>query len=312
DVISMGGTLIRLVEHGHDVHVAYQTSGSLAVFDDDAIRFADFATDFNRRFGIDDDRSLQLEGHVERFLRHKRPGEVDSPEVRAIKSLIRRGEARSAGRYCGIAPANLHFLDMPFYETGGARKRPLSGADVKLIVDVLEQVRPHQVYAAGDLSDPHGTHRACLNAVCLALARVADRPWYDACAVWLYRGAWQEWEPAEIDMAVPLSPAELERKIIAIFKHESQKDKALFPGVDDREFWQRAAQRNRETARLYDRLGLAEYEAIEAFVRWDGQSPDSIEEADLVEATPAAAVTQGAASGPGAGIGGATSGLDIS
>ncbi len=281
DVISMGGTLIRLAEQGHEVHVAYQTSGGIAVFDDDAIRFADFATEFNRRFGIDDERSQELEHHVERFLRNKRPGQVDSPLVQEIKGLIRRGEARAAGRSCGVPPENLHFLDMPFYETGRPRKKPLGRADVRIVADLLERVRPHQVYAAGDLSDPHGTHRVCLNAISLAMARVAGRDWYRDCELWLYRGAWQEWEPQQIDMAVPLSPKELQRKISAIFKHQSQKDKALFPGADDREFWQRAEQRNRETARLYDRLGLAEYEAIEAFVRWDGAAPDRVGESDL-------------------------------
>ncbi len=268
DVISMGGTLMRLVDQGHDVHVAYQTSGNIAVFDDDAIRFADFATAFNRGFGIDDDRSVQLERHVEDSLKNKTPGQADSPEVRRIKSLIRRGEARAAGRWCGVSPEQLHFLDMPFYETGRVLKKPLGEQDVAVIVDLLRQIRPQQVYAAGDLSDPHGTHRTCLAAIHRALGVVAEEPWYAECEIWLYRGAWQEWEPQRIDMAVPLSPQELRRKIEAIFKHESQKDKALFPGPDEREFWQRAEHRNRETARIYDRLGLAEYEAMEAFVRW--------------------------------------------
>jgi glucosamine-6-phosphate deaminase len=273
DVISMGGTLMRMVDQGHDVHVAYQTSGNIAVFDDDATRFADFATAFNRGFGIDDDRSAQLEGHIEASLKRKTPGQADSAEVRRIKSLIRRGEARAAGRWCGVRPENLHFLDLPFYETGRVRKEPLGERDLEIIVDLLREIRPQQLYAAGDLSDPHGTHRTCLTAIHRALQRVADEPWYAACEVWLYRGAWQEWEPHHIDMAVPLSPQELRRKIEAIFKHESQKDKALFPGPDEREFWQRAEQRNRETARIYDRLGLAEYEAMEAFVRWRGGPP---------------------------------------
>jgi glucosamine-6-phosphate deaminase len=268
DVISMGGTLMRLVDQGHDVHVAYQTSGNIAVFDDDAIRFADFATAFNRGFGIDDDRSARLERHIEDSLKNKTPGTADSADVRRIKSLIRRGEARAAGRWCGVLPENLHFLDLPFYETGRVHKKSLSEKDVEIIVGLLREIRPQQVYAAGDLSDPHGTHRTCLTAIHRALERVSDEPWFADCEVWLYRGAWQEWEPQVIDMAVPLSPQELRRKIEAIFKHESQKDKALFPGPDEREFWQRAEQRNRETARIYDRLGLAEYEAMEAFVRW--------------------------------------------
>ncbi len=269
DVISMGGTLIRLADHGHEVHVAYQTSGNIAVFDEDAIRFADFATEFSRLFHLDAPRVVEIEEHIEQFLKNKQPGQVDSDEVQAIKGLVRRGEARAAGRYCGVPIDNLHFLDMPFYETGRVRKKPLSDADVKIIVDLLREVKPHQVYAAGDLSDPHGTHRTCLAAIFRAFEEVANDAWLKQCVVWLYRGAWQEWEPQSIEMAVPLSPEELLRKRTAIFKHESQKDKALFPGIDEREFWQRAEDRNRQTAVLYDKLGLAEYEAIEGFVRWN-------------------------------------------
>ena len=268
DVISMGGTLIRLVDQGHDVHVAYQTSGGIAVFDADAIRFADFAMELTRAFNFAVPDVQQLEEHVEQFLKNKTPGQVDSDEIQRIKALIRRGEARAAGRYCGLPLEHLHFLDMPFYETGRVRKKPLGEADMRLSVDLLEKIQPHQIYAAGDLSDPHGTHRVCLAAVFQALKCVEKQPWYAQCEVYLYRGAWQEWEPEDIDMAVPLSPQELMRKRNAIFKHESQKDKALFPGLDEREFWQRAEQRNRGTAQLYDRLGLAEYEAIEGFVRW--------------------------------------------
>ena len=271
DVISMGGTLIRLVDQGHEVHVAYQTSGNIAVFDADATRFTDFAAEFNKLFGIDDDRTKQLETHIEQFLKNKKPGQVDSDEVQMIKGLIRRGEARAAGRSCGVAVENLHFLDMPFYETGTVRKKPLSERDVQIIVDLLERIQPHQIYAAGDLSDPHGTHRTCLSAIFDACRRLKGRDWYQHSELWLYRGAWQEWEPQQIEMAVPLSPQELLRKRTAIFKHESQKDKALFPGLDEREFWQRAEHRNKATAVLYDQLGLAEYEAIEAFVKWDGQ-----------------------------------------
>ena len=268
DVISMGGTLIRLVDQGHEVHVAYQTSGNIAVFDEDAMRIADFVTEYNHNFGIETRRSAELERHVDEFLRNKQPGQVDSPEIQQIKALIRRGEARAGGRFCGVPETNLHFLDMPFYETGRVVKKPLGDEDIRIVVELLETIRPHQVYAAGDLSDPHGTHRTCLAAVLRAFEQVRGADWFAECEVWLYRGAWQEWEPEEIEMAVPLSPQELERKIISIFKHESQKDKALFPGADEREFWQRAEQRNRQTARLYDAFGLAEYEAIEAFVRW--------------------------------------------
>jgi glucosamine-6-phosphate deaminase len=268
DVISMGGTLIRLQDQGHEVHVAYQTSGNLAVFDADALRFADFAVDFNAIFGIGADAAERIEDHIETALRQKQPGQVDTAEVRQIKTLIRRGEARAAGRDSGIPVERLHFLDLPFYETGTVRKRPLGEDDVAIVADILERIRPHQIYAAGDLSDPHGTHRVCLDAILRAFDRVRDQPWFRGCEVWHYRGAWQEWEPERIEMAVPLSPEEVLRKRTAIFKHQSQKDRAMFPGSDEREFWQRAEARNRETATLYDRLGLAEYAAIEGFVRW--------------------------------------------
>lgn len=272
DVISMGGTLIRLVDQGHEVHVAYQTSGNIAVFDDDAIRFAEFVGEFNRKFGIDIEKTAELEAHVEEFLKNKLPGQVDSDKVQYIKGIIRRGEARAATRYCGVPAKQLHFLDMPFYETGKVRKKPLGPEDISITVDLLREVRPHQIYVAGDLSDPHGTHRTCLAAVLRACMETNHDDWQADCQVWLYRGAWQEWGPELIEMAVPLSPQELLRKRVAIFKHQSQKDKALFPGPDPREFWQRAEDRNRETARLYDRLGLAEYEAIEGFVRWKGDA----------------------------------------
>ena len=270
DVISMGGTLIRLADQGHEVHVAYQTSGNIAVFDDDAIRFAEFAAEFNRAFGVDPNRTSELEAHIEEFLKNKQPGHVDSDEVQGIKGMIRRGEARAATRLCGIPGERLHFLNMPFYETGRVKKKPLGEDDIDMIVGLLQQLKPHQIYAAGDLSDPHGTHRTCLSAILQACQRLENEDWYKQCVVWLYRGAWHEWEPHEIEMAVPLSPAEVVRKRNAIFKHESQKDRALFPGQDVREFWQRAEDRNHETARLFDALGLAEYEAMEGFVRWNG------------------------------------------
>lgn len=268
DVISMGGTLLRLVDHGHEVHVAYQTSGNIAVFDAAAIRFADFAAGFNAAFGVGGEKAAQLENHIEEFLKNKKPGQVDSDEVLKIKGLIRRGEARAAGRYCGIPMDRLHFLDLPFYETGKIRKKPIGEEDIRITVDLLRKVKPHQIYAAGDLADPHGTHRVCLAVILRAVERVSSEEWFKDCELWLYRGAWQEWPCEEVDMAVPLSPQEVMRKRIAIFKHESQKDRALFPGTDSREFWQRAEDRNRATAQLYDKLGLAEYEAIEGFVKW--------------------------------------------
>ncbi|MBX2964684.1 MAG: glucosamine-6-phosphate deaminase [Cyclobacteriaceae bacterium] len=268
DVISMGGTFLRLVDQGHDVHVAYQTSGNIAVFDDDVVRFADFVNDFSGQFGFTKAKSEQLYKKVRTSLNNKRPGQVDSPEVMLIKALIRRGEAKAGCRYVGIPETNVHFLDMPFYETGLVKKKPLSDKDITIITDLLEDVKPHQVYAAGDLSDPHGTHRVCLSAIFQAIDRLKKKAWMKNCYVWLYRGAWQEWDIDQIEMAVPLSPEELLRKRRAIFKHQSQKDSALFPGTDAREFWVRAEERNRATANAYDQLGLAEYEAIEAFVRY--------------------------------------------
>ncbi len=270
DVISMGGTFIRLHDQGHDVHVAYQTSGNIAVFDDDVVRFADFVNDFHETFGLHKEVTQSLFDTIREKLKSKKPGDVDSKEVQKIKGLIRRGEAKAACRYVGIRDENVHFLDMPFYETGLVKKKPLSEEDIQIIVKLLRQVEPHQVFAAGDLSDPHGTHRVCLSAIFQALERCknASDAWIKDCWVWLYRGAWQEWDIDDIDMAVPLSPDELLRKRRAIFKHQSQKDRPLFPGHDSREFWQRAEERNRATARLYDQLGLAEYEAIEAFKRY--------------------------------------------
>lgn len=273
DVISAGGTLIRLADQGHEVHVAYQTSGNIAVFDHDALRFADFAVDFNRQFGIDETVTARLESSIEETLRNKQPGQPDHPNVQWIKTLIRRGEAKAGARECGVPPERCHFLDMPFYETGVVKKKPLGEEDIKLIVDLLRKIKPHQIYAAGDLSDPHGTHRVCLAAIFEAIKVVKKDDWFTDCEIWLYRGAWQEWEPEQMDMAVPLSPMEIQRKKEAIFKHQSQKDKAMFPGSDEREFWQRAEQRNRATAELYDQLGLAQYAAIEGFVRWN---PDTL------------------------------------
>ncbi|WP_375418905.1 glucosamine-6-phosphate deaminase [uncultured Hymenobacter sp.] len=268
DVISMGGTLLRLVDQGHDVHVAYQTSGNIAVFDDDARRFADFALDFAQKQGVGAAQMQQEHTEVVEFLKRKKLGEEDSPLVQDIKALIRKGEAEAACRFCGVREANVHFLNMPFYETGQVKKKPLGEADIQVVVDILQEIRPHQIFAAGDLRDPHGTHAVCLDAIFRVLARLKGREaWVEDCYLWLYRGAWQEWDVTEIEMAVPISPEELLRKRKAIFKHQSQKDSAVFPGNDKREFWQRSEDRNHDTARRYDRLGLAEYEAMEAFVR---------------------------------------------
>jgi glucosamine-6-phosphate deaminase len=271
DVISMGGTLIRLVEDGHEVHIAYMTSGNIAVFDHDARWLADLAAEYNRIFSIDQSRSQQLEDEVGQSLREKKPGQPDSETVLRIKALIRWGEAKAGATSINVREENLHFLDLPFYRTGTIAKRPIGEDDVRLIRELIERVDPGQVYVAGDLSDPHGTHRVCAEAIFRAVKQIeADRG--SRPDVLLYRGAWQEWAPHEIEIAVPLSPRDLEQKKLAIFRHESQKDTALFPGPDDpREFWQRAEDRNRGTADVYNRFGLPEYYAMEGFVRWKGE-----------------------------------------
>lgn len=268
DVISMGGTFIRLVDQGHKVHVAYQTSGNIAVFDDDAVRFADFVSDYHDAFKLDDSLVDSIFSGIRSFLAEKNQAEPDSEEIKIIKGLIRRGEAKAACRYVGIPDENIHFLDLPFYETGKIRKKPIGPDDIAIVKKLIEEIKPHQIYAAGDFSDPHGTHRVCLEAIFQALRELKDEEWMKNCYVWLYRGAWQEWEIEDIEMAVPLSPEETDKKRRAIFKHQSQKDRPLFPGTDKREFWQRADDRTRSTAETYDQLGLAEYEAMEAFVRW--------------------------------------------
>ncbi|MDP4282732.1 MAG: PIG-L family deacetylase, partial [Bacteroidota bacterium] len=273
DVISMGGTLARLVEQGHEVHTAYMTSGSIAVFDDDVIRFSDFVSEYVNIFGMQGEKIENSNKEIIYSLKDKKPGQADSPEIQNLKAAIRRGEARSACRYAGIRQQNVHFLDLPFYETGKVKKKPIGEKDIEIVTRLMEELKPHQIYAAGDFSDPHGTHRVCMNAIIEALHRLRNEEWLKNCRIWLYRGAWQEWELDKVDMAVPLSPEEVEIKRQAIFKHQSQKDRPLFPGIDEREFWQRAEDRNHATALLYDKLGMAEYQAIEVFVRY---SPDKI------------------------------------
>lgn len=268
DVISMGGTLARLVEQGHEVHVAYQTTGSIAVHDDDVFRYMDFVTEFDAKFEVEAEQSMHLYKETQTAIKNKKPGDVDTKVVQEIKSMIRKGEAKAACRFLKVPDSNVHFLEMPFYDTGKIVKNALSSADLKLIENLLQEIQPHQVYAAGDLSDPHGTHRVCLDAIFKTFDKLKQEKWVSECRVWLYRGAWQEWNIGDIDMAVPISPDELMLKRKAIFKHQSQKDKALFPGIDQREFWQRSEDRNKATAILYNQIGMAEYEAIEAFVRW--------------------------------------------
>ena len=269
DVISMGGTLARLAEQGHDVHVVYQTSGNIAIFDHDVIRYLQFVKEYKKIFNLEGKDSDEKYHLLKDEIENKQLGQADSAEVLKIKSAIRKGEALSAVRYVSIPEEKVHFLDMPFYDTGKVKKNPLSEADILMIADIITKIKPHQIYAAGDLSDPHGTHRVCMNAIIQALQLLKNETWMDDCRVWLYRGAWQEWNVDQVDMAVPLSPEEVMKKRNAIFKHQSQKDRPLFPGFDTREFWQRAEQRNHATAVLYDKLGMAEYEAIEVFVRYN-------------------------------------------
>lgn len=267
DIISMGGTFQRLVDQGHDVHVAFHTSGNIAVADDEAYRFIEFVVDFNNRFGFDSPDAKKLFLDAQEFLKNK-DSEVDSAEVRHVKGLIRRGESKATARFVGIPEENVHFLDMPFYETGTIQKKPLGEEDIRIVANIIDQIKPHQVYAAGDFADPHGTHKVCWDSVEAALQLLKPNSYMNDCWVWLYRGAWAEWDISEIEMAVPMSPDQVIKKRLGIFKHQSQKDGVVFQGDDAREFWQRAEERNRGTAQLYNQLGLAEYEAMEAFVRW--------------------------------------------
>jgi glucosamine-6-phosphate deaminase len=267
DVISMGGTLIRLVEQRHCVHIAYMTSGNIAVYDHDAWRFVDFAVAFNRLFQIDEEQTEQLKERMQTFLRSKKPGQPDSEDLLKVKALIRATEARAAALACGVPPEQLEFMDLRFYRTGTIAKAPIHPQDIADIIALLERLRPAQIYVAGELSDPHGTHRVCADAIFEAVRAVRKKG--QNFQVWLYRGAWEEWEPYEIERVVPVSPEDVERKKQAIFRHQSQKDRAMFPGgTDRREFWQRAEDRNRHTAKLYDQLGLPEFYALEGFVQW--------------------------------------------
>lgn len=269
DVISMGGTLIRLIEDKHEVHIAYMTSGNIAVFDHDARRVAELVADYNQMFGIDQAQSGALAEQVRTAIHEKKPGQPDAESILQIKGLIRRSEARAAAIAIGCQDSNLHFLDLPFYRTGTIAKKPVGPEDIEIIERLLQSLKPDQIYVAGDLADPHGTHRVCAEAIFAALIRMRERnePIPD---VLLYRGAWQEYPMHEIEIAVPLSPGDLALKRQSIFMHESQKDKALFPGSDPREFWQRAEDRNRGTADSYNKIGLPEFFALEAFARWKG------------------------------------------
>ena len=270
DIISMGGTFMRLQDQGHDVHVGYQTSGNIAVTDEFVTRFLDFAVGFEDLFGIDNKKSQEILINARAYLAEKKSDHIDTAEIRAIKGLIRRCEAKATCRYVGLKDENHHFLDLPFYETGAIEKKPMSELDIKITMDYLNKLQPHQIYCAGDLADPHGTHKVCLEIIFESLRRLkaSGAEWIKDCWVWLYKGAWQEWDIAEIDMALPMSPDQVLKKRFGIFIHQSQKDSVPFQGSDAREFWQRAEIRNANTAEIYARLGLTKYAAIEAFVRW--------------------------------------------
>ena len=271
DVISMGGTIQRLVQQGHEVHVAYETSGNIAVGDEEVVRFMHFINGFNQLF--DDNKNEVIRNkyaEIKQFLLQKKEGDIDTRDILTIKGLIRRGEARIACTYNHIPLERCHFLDLPFYETGRIDKKPISEADINIVIKLLREIKPHQIYIAGDLADPHGTHRVCTDAVLAAIDEEKDAgaEWLKECRIWMYRGAWAEWEIENIEMAVPLSPEELRAKRSSILKHQSQMESAPFLGNDERLFWQRSEDRNRATASLYDKLGLACYEAMEAFVEY--------------------------------------------
>jgi glucosamine-6-phosphate deaminase len=270
DIISMGGTFQRLHDQGHEVHIAYQTSGNIAVTDEFVTRFLDFAVGFEEIAGINNEKSQQILHEAQQYIARKKSNQVDSSQIRAIKGLIRRCEAKATCRYVGIKEEHIHFQNLPFYETGTIEKNPMSEADVVLTMQLLQQVQPHQIFCAGDLADPHGTHKVCLDIVLEALKRLKEQKqdWINDCWLWLYKGAWQEWNIEEIEMAVPMSPEQVMKKRYGIFIHQSQKDMVPFQGSDTREFWQRAEERNADTAGLYAQLGLTHYAAMEAFVRW--------------------------------------------
>jgi glucosamine-6-phosphate deaminase len=270
DIISMGGTFMRLHDQGHEVHVAYQTSGNIAVTDEFVTRFLDFAVGFEDMFGIDNKTSQQILNEARKFLATKKPNDRDTNEIRAIKGLIRRCEAKATCRYVGLTDDRAHFQNLPFYETGTIEKKPMGEEDVLQTIELLRKIKPQQIFCAGDLADPHGTHKVCLDIIFESIKRIkADGDdWINDCFVWMYKGAWQEWDIAEIEMAIPMSPDQVMKKRFGIFIHQSQKDMVPFQGSDLREFWQRAEERNAHTANQYADLGLTKYAAMEAFVRW--------------------------------------------
>lgn len=271
DVISMGGTIRRLIQQGHDVHVAYETSGNIAVADEEVRLYMHFINGFNQLFANGSDEVIKIRyQEIMNYLKQKNEGDLDNPSILTVKGLIRRGEARNACRYNHIEKDHIHFLDLPFYESGKIEKLPVTEKDVRMVQELIADIQPHQIYVAADLADPHGTHRKCTDVVLAAVEeeKAAGATWLDDCRIWMYRGAWAEWDIADIEMCVPMSPEELLEKRNAILRHQSQMEGAPFMGDDVRLFWQRAQDRNRETAKRYDELGLACYEAMEAFVEY--------------------------------------------
>ena len=271
DVISMGGTIRRLIQQGHDVHVAYETSGNIAVADEEVRLYMNFINGFNQLFANGSDEVIKIRyQEIMNYLKQKNEGDLDNPSILTVKGLIRRGEARNACRYNHIEKDHIHFLDLPFYESGKIEKLPVTEKDVRIVQELIAGIQPHQIYVAADLADPHGTHRKCTDVVLAAVEeeKAAGATWLDDCRIWMYRGAWAEWDIADIEMCVPMSPEELLEKRNAILRHQSQMEGAPFMGDDVRLFWQRAQDRNRETAKRYDELGLACYEAMEAFVEY--------------------------------------------
>ena len=271
DVISMGGTIRRLMQQGHDVHIAYETSGNIAVADEEVRLYMHFINGFNQLFANGSDEVIKIRyQEIMNYLRQKKEGDLDNQSILTVKGLIRRGEARNACTYNHIAKDHIHFLDLPFYESGKIEKLPVTEKDVQIVQQLIAEIMPHQIYVAADLADPHGTHRKCTDVVLAAIQEemMSGGGWLDDCRVWMYRGAWAEWDIADIEMCVPMSPEELLEKRNAILHHQSQMEGAPFMGDDQRLFWQRAQDRNRETAKRYDELGLACYEAMEAFVEY--------------------------------------------
>ena len=272
DIISMGGVFMRLHDQGHEVQVGYQTSGNIAVTDEFVTRFIDFAVGFENIFGIDDTKSKKILDDATAFLKTKKSSEKDSEQIRTIKGLIRRCEAKATARYVGLTEERIHFMNLPFYETGTIEKNPMGEEDIQITIELLRKIKPHQLFCAGDLADPHGTHKVCLDIVLEAMKRIRAEgdTWISDCWIWLYKGAWQEWDISEIEMAIPMSPDQVRKKRYGIFIHQSQKDSVPFQGSDNREFWQRAEERNANTAALYAKLGMTQYAAMEAFVRLTG------------------------------------------